>query len=58
MEEEKRLTYGEVHLVGDSLGVSFKEYPESPPITQKFWISARDLCAFCKEKNKDAQVVE
>lgn len=55
---EARLTYSEVHLSGDVLGISFKEYPESPDVTPKFWISARDLCMFLKDKFKDAPPIE
>lgn len=53
--KETRLTFSEVHLDGDMMGVSFKVYPESPDVTPKFWISARDLVLFCKEKYPDTK---
>ena len=56
--KETRLTFSEVHLDGDMMGVSFKTYPESPDVTPKFWISARDLCMFLKDKSRDALPIE
>ncbi len=56
MRDDERLTFAEVHVDGDVLGLSFKTYPESPPIDggMKYLISANDLHEFCKTKFANA----
>lgn len=55
---ETRLTFNHIHINGDMLEVSFKEYPESSAVTTSHIFSANDLAAWCRAKFAEPQEVQ